>query len=429
MPPPLMTRQPSPLPGASRRSEPELNRGAVVDIYRRHVNRGQARLAQFLGLPLEVEAAGVEITADDGRTYLDCGGYGVFLMGHRHPAVVAAVARQLQRQPLSSRLFLNGPLAAASEQLARHAPDGLDRVAFTNSGAEAVELALKLGRASGRPRIVAALGGFHGKTMGALSATGRPRYRDPFRPLLPLVEHVPFGDAAAMDAVLREGPAATVIIEPVQAEGGVRLPPDGYLREVHRSADRHGALLVADEIQTGLGRLGHWWGCDADGVAPDVLLCGKALSGGVVPVAAVVCTEDAYAPLNDEPLLHSSTFAGNPLAAVAAHAALEVIDGENLVDAVGHRLLQAVQRAVTDEGDGVVTDVRGRGLLIGVELAREHHAALLLEELLAEGVIVSYSLNADAVVRLTPPALLEDPHIDRVAGALAASLRRLKEGW
>jgi putrescine aminotransferase len=419
--PDAATRLPSSGPG-TRREE-------VLTAYRRHVNVGQARLAQLLGLPVERSAQGVHVTGDDGRRYLDCGGYSVFLLGHRHPAVVAAVRAQLDRQPLATRLFLNERMAQAAQMLADVSPTGLERVTFTTSGAEAVELALKLGRASGRRRIVAAENGFHGKTLGALSATGRSRYRDPFLPLLADVEHVKFGDIDDLDRALRSGPPATVVLEPIQAEAGALIPPAGYLSAVRALTRAHGALLVADEVQTGLGRLGSWWGVVPEGVVPDVLLAGKALGGGVMPVAAVISSCEAYAPLDVEPLLHSSTFAGNPLAAAAAVATLQVLAGDGLVERameVGSRLRAAVEAAVRTAGRGLVRDVRGRGLLVGVELVEPHHAALLLGELLTDGVIVSYSLNADAVVRLTPPAILDDVHIDRIHEAFEASLGRLR---
>jgi putrescine aminotransferase len=401
---------------------------AVLEAYRRHVNGGQAKLARLLGLPTETTAEGPLVVDDAGREYLDCGGYGVFLLGHRHPAVVAAVRGQLDRQPLSTRLFLSPPLARAATLLSEVTPAGLERVTFTNSGSEAVELALKLGRAGGRRRLVATRGGFHGKTLGALSATGRDRYRAPFEPLLADVVHVPYGDAAALEEALTGGPPATVILEPVQGEGGVRLPPDGYLAEARRACDRWGALMVVDEIQTGLGRLGRWWGVDREAVRPDVLLAGKVLGGGVMPVGAVVATPEAYGPLDDEPLLHSSTFAGNPLATAAAVATLGVLRSEGLVEraaALGAELQQIVREGVAALPPDVVREVRCRGLMVGIEFVRPHHAALFLEEMLDERVIVSYSLNADAVARLTPPAVLGSEHLVWLREALTRSLKRL----
>src|SRR5262249_30366362 len=209
-------------------------------------------------------------------------------------------------------------LAGAAQALARVAPAGLRYVWFGSSGAEVVDAAIKLCRLNGRRTMVVADSAFHGKTFGALSLSGRRRYRDPFEPLVPGVVRVPFGDAAAVvEAVAGRPGECAVLLEPVQSEGGVRLPADGYLADVREACDAAGALLVVDEISTGMGRLGSWWGVDSDGVSPDILLAGKALGGGVVPVSAVVATAAVYEPLNRDPLLHTSTFGGNPLAASA----------------------------------------------------------------------------------------------------------------
>ncbi len=247
-----------------------MDRTAVLGAYRRHVNRSLAALADLLDAPLEVASQGCHVYDPDGTAYLDCGGYAVFLLGHRHPRVVAAVRRQLDTHPLATRLLPSPPLADAAQTLAAAAPAGLDHVFLTNSGSEATELGLKLARLAGRTRIVSATGGFHGKTLGALSISGREQYRTPFAPLLPDVERVPYGDTAALAAALATDSRRTcVVLEPVQGEGGVVVPPPGYLAEARRLCTATGALLMADEIQTGLGRLGRWWGVDGERVVPD----------------------------------------------------------------------------------------------------------------------------------------------------------------
>lgn len=232
-------------------------------------------------------------------------------------------------------------------------PAGLDHVFLTNSGAEAIELGLKLARLAGKTRIVAAEGGFHGKTLGALSVTGA--YRDPFTPVLPGVEFVPFGDIAAIDQALAAGgDRVAVIVEPVQAEGGVTIPSPGYLSHVRARCTEAGAALILDEIQSGLGRLGVWWGAELVQISPDVLLTGKILGGGVVPVGGGVATAEMFAPLNDDPMLHSSTFAGNPLASAAVTATIEVLRDEGLVEAsgrLGSVVLRLTPPAVLDQAD------------------------------------------------------------------------------
>jgi putrescine aminotransferase len=393
----------------------------VADRYRRHVGRGRARVAELTGGLVEVSSEGSTVTDAQGRSYLDCGGYGVFLLGHRHPAVVAAVVDQVQRHPLSTRLMLEPTLARAAETLASVTPEGLDHVHFANSGAEATEAAIKLARASGRTTLVSASGGFHGKTMGALGLTANETYQAPFRPLLPDVVHVPFGDAAALGAVLT--PETCVVLEPVQGEGGVVVPPAGYLADVARRCREAGAMLVLDEVQTGLGRLGTWWGADRDGVRPDVLLVGKGLSGGVVPAAAMVATARAYRPFSDDPFLHTSTFAGSPIAMAAATAAVTAIRDEGLVERareLGARLLPGLAEALAPCGPQV-REVRGAGLLLGIELDDPGTALELVLDLLERGVLVNHSLNAHRVVRLTPPAVLTDAEADRLLEVVAAA--------
>jgi putrescine aminotransferase len=402
------------------------DRDLVLDRYTRHVNTSLARLARFVATPVEVAAAGSKVQGSDGHTYLDCGGFGVFLLGHCHPAVVAAVRAQLARNPIATRLFLNPELAQAAVDLAGITPPGLDYVFLTNSGAEATELGLKLARLAGKRHVIAMHGGFHGKTLGALSVTGRAQYRDPFGPLLPGVEFVPFGDAARLRAALSA--ESVVLLEPVQAEGGVRLPPDGYLRQVRQACTQAGAVLILDEIQSGLGRLGAWWGADLAGVTPDVLLSGKILGGGVMPVGAVVASAPMFAPLNADPLLHSSTFAGSPLAAAAVTATIAAIKSEGLIERareLGRQISDLVAEAVTAHCPHLVTEVRGEGLLIGIEFTSPDLAAEFLIGLLDAHVIPSYSLNSTNVLRLTPPAILGAADLDWLGRALTSAARHV----
>jgi putrescine aminotransferase len=402
------------------------DRDRVLERYAKHVNKSLASLARLVAMPVEVAAAGSKVRGGDGHAYLDCGGFGVFLLGHCHPAVVAAVREQLTRNPLATRLFLNPELAQAAADLAAITPAGLDYCFLTNSGAEATELGLKLARLAGRRHVIAMHGGFHGKTLGALSVTGRAHYRDPFGPLLPMVDFVPFGDPAALRAVLTAQSA--VLLEPVQAEGGVRLPPDGYLRQVRHACTEAGAVLILDEIQSGLGRLGAWWGADLAGVAPDVLLTGKILGGGVMPVGGVVASAELFAPLNADPLLHSSTFAGSPLAAAAVSATISVIRSEGLIGRareLGPQVRALALDAVAAHCPDLVTEVRGEGLLIGIDFVSADAATEFLLALLDEHVIPSFSLNSSNVLRLTPPAILDAADLDWLARALTSAARHV----
>lgn len=383
--------------------------------YRRHLSGGRASLGELLGGDVEVGSAGAWVRTDTGRELLNCGGYGVFLTGARHPRVVDAVREQLDRNPVATRLLLEPQAGLAAEALAGTTPAGLDRVHFACGGAEAVEAAIKLARANGRDHLISMTDGYHGKTLGALSVTQKPLFQDPFRPLLPGVSQVPFGDAAALDAELANHPGtACVIVEPVQGEAGVIVPAAGYLREVAASCRRHDALFVLDEIQTGLGRLGHWWGADREDVVPDMLLVGKALGGGVVPVSALVATEAAFAPFDRDPFIHTSTFSGAPLGMAAAVGAITAIREDGLVDRADKlgRVLHDELGHILHEvlGDRVAA-IRGVGLLIGIELDVPGLAGELLIELMTAGVVANHSLNADRVLRLTPPAVLDDHEV------------------
>jgi putrescine aminotransferase len=401
-------------------------RDGVLDRYANHVNKSLASLARLVGAPVEVAAAGSKVQGSDGHTYLDCGGFGVFLLGHCHPVVVAAVREQLERNPLATRLFLNPELAAAAADLARITPPGLDYVFLTNSGAEATELGLKLARMAGKRHVIAMERGFHGKTLGALSVTGKAQYRDPFSPLLPMVDFVEFGDLAALQALLTAQSA--VLLEPVQGEAGVRLPPDGYLAQVRQACTDAGAVMILDEIQSGMGRLGAWWGADLAGVTPDVLLAGKILGGGVMPVGATVASAQLFAPLNADALLHSSTFAGSPLAAAAVTATIGAIESEGLIERarqLGPQVRDAAAAAVTAHCPHLVTEVRGQGLLIGVDFVSAEAATEFLIGLLDEHVIASYSLNSGNVLRLTPPAILDAADLDWLARALTSAARHV----
>jgi putrescine aminotransferase len=389
---------------------------SVEQCFRQHVNAGYARLAALMNLPVEQSSQGVYIDDDQGRRYLDVGGYGVFFLGHGHPTVVAAVIRQLQRNALASKVLLNPEQAFAAQALAAVCPGDLQYVFFCNSGTEATEAALKLARVNGCRRVLSTEGGFHGKTLGALAVTGRESYRAPFDGLIGQHAFVPYGEVHALEQALAQDPErACVILEPVQAEAGVIVPPPGYLAEVRRLCDRHGALLIFDEIQSGLGRTGRWWACDHEQVVPDIMLVGKSLSGGCVPVAAMVATPTVYAPFNRNPTLHTSTFGANPLAMAAVRATLQVMQQENLVERA-HVLGQHLQTRLLDLLERVGLDdrvqLRGSGLLLGFEFEEASMAADMVMALLEQRIIVCHSLNDHRVIRLTPSPLLsaEDCH-------------------
>ena len=406
------------------RAPPAAGRGAVLAAYQRHLSLGLTRLAELTHAGVEARAAGVHVWDEDGKRYLDCGGYGVLTLGHCHPRVVEAVVRQVRSQPATTYFLLSRVRAEAAAALSRVAPAGLDFVHFAQSGAEAVEAALKLARLHGRGRVIAMDGGYHGLTLGALSVTGRADHRRELGPLLDSVVFVPFGDAAALTAALQSGPPACVLLEPVQGEAGVIVPPQGYLRATAAACRVHGALLAADEIQTGLGRLGTWWGVDREDVTPDILLAGKALGGGVVPVSALLATESVFRPFSRNPALHLSTFSGAPIAAAAAKAAIETIEAEGIVERarlLGERLRTVVRAAIAETCPDLVREVRCAGLLIAIEWHADYHALDFLVEMLDRGVILALSSNAPHVTRLTPPAIMDEADVSELEAALRAS--------
>ena len=402
-----------------------VDRDHVLDQYSAHVNPPLARLKAFAGFGAEVSAEGCVITDSDGREYLDfLGGYGVFSLGHRHPKVVDAVQRQLGRMPISSKVFLNPLEAELATRLSELAPEGLEFTFFSNSGAEAVEAALKFAKVStGRSNFVACTGGYHGKTMGALSVTGRDKFRVPFEPVVPGTTFVPFGDFDALENI--DSDTAAFIVEPVQGEGGILIPPDGYLTAARKRCDEVGALLIVDEVQTGLGRTGYLFACEHDGVRPDLMTLAKCLGGGVMPIGATMGTRavwDKVYGLN--PLLHTSTFGGNPLAMAAGLAALEVVQEEKLAErsrVLGERLLDGLQKE--SESTGLVHEVRGRGLMVGVEFAQDEVGELCIAQMTMRGMIAAYSLNNPRVLRFEPPLTMTEAQVDEGVRIFGEALR------
>ncbi|MBX6341141.1 MAG: aspartate aminotransferase family protein [Thermomicrobiaceae bacterium] len=349
-----------------------------------------------------------------GRRYLDLmSNYGVNVLGHAHPRVTAAIAHQAATLLNCHQSFASDVRVALLERLLALAPAGLTRAFLSNSGAEAVEAALKFAWvATGRGKVVAAGRAYHGRTLGALAATADKKYREPFAGLLAEAVHVPYGDAEALAAAV-DGDTAAVILEPIQGEGGVHLPPPGYLRRAREVASAAGALLIFDEVQTGL-RTGAWFACQHEGVAPDLLCLSKGLANGV-PIGATLMTEAVAGALSGG--VHGTTFGGNPLACAAALATLEAIEAEGLLArsaAVGAHLVEAI-RALHH---AKVREVRGRGLMIGVELRTR--ATPVLRALQERGVLALPA--GSVVVRLLPPLILTEEQADAAVATLAEAL-------
>ncbi|SCG65750.1 acetylornithine transaminase [Micromonospora halophytica] len=376
---------------------------------------GQALMDNYGTPPLAlVSGSGAVVVDEAGREYVDLlGGIAVNALGHAHPAVVAAVSKQVATLGHVSNLFVAEPPVALAELLLALAGRP-GRVFFANSGAEANEAAFKLSRLTGRSHVVATQGSFHGRTMGALALTGQPAKADPFRPLPGDVTHVPYGDVAALEAAVTDA-TAMVILEPIQGENGVVVPPAGYLAAARRITARHGALLVLDEVQTGVGRTGHWFAHQAEGVEPDVVTLAKGLGGGL-PIGACLAFGRAAALL--APGSHGTTFGGNPVSCAAALAVVATIASEGLLDHV-KRTGERVRRGVEALGHPLVAEVRGAGLLLGIVLT-EPVSGPVAATLRDAGFLVNPV--QPGVVRLAPPLILTAGQVDAFLAALPAAL-------
>ncbi|MEO3974467.1 acetylornithine transaminase [Streptomyces sp. CAU 1734] len=362
-----------------------------------------------------VRGAGRTVWDAEGNALLDfTGGIAVNSLGHAHPAVVRAVSEQIATLGHVSNLHIAEPPVALAERLLGLAGRA-GRVFFANSGAEANEAAFKIARRTGRGGVVACEGGFHGRTMGALALTGQPAKRAPFLPLPAGVTHVPFGDTEALRAAVTEETAA-VLIEPVLGEAGVVPAPEGYLRAAREITRERGALLMLDEVQTGIGRTGDWFAHLADpGIVPDVVTLAKGLGGGL-PIGAVLAFGAAGELLT--PGQHGSTFGGNPVACAAGLAVLDTIESEGLLERV-RRLGERLRRGIEGSGHPLVDRVRGTGLLLGVVLTEP--ASLRVQEAALRAGFLVNAVNPETV-RLAPPLTLTEEEADALIAALPAIL-------
>ncbi len=354
---------------------------------------------------------GAVVTDPDGKSYLDLlGGIAVNLLGHRHPSVIEAITTQLNTLGHTSNLYATEPGIALAEALVDHlGTEQSARVFFCNSGTEANEVAFKISRLTGRTKLVAAQGAFHGRTMGSLALTGQPSKQAPFAPLPGDVTHVPYGDAAALAAAV-DGDTAAVFLEPIMGEGGVVVPPAGYLAAARDITAEHGALLALDEVQTGVGRTGAFFAHQHDGITPDIVTLAKGLGGGL-PIGACIGIGAAADLMT--PGLHGSTFGGNPVCTAAALAVLRTLRSEDLItraDVLGKSLSHGIESL----DHPLVSHVRGRGLLQGIVLTAEKAKAV--EAAAREAGFLVNAAAAD-VVRLAPPLIITE---DQLGGFIAA---------
>jgi acetylornithine aminotransferase len=351
-----------------------------------------------------VKGKGIVVTDADGKPYLDfLGGISTNLLGHAHPAIVKAVSKQISMLSHVSNFYAHPNVVELAEKLIAMTGAESGKVFFCQSGAEANEAAFKLSRKTGKVRVVAAQGAFHGRTMGALSLTGQPSKREAFLPLIKGVKHVPYGDISAMRKAVTKK-TAMVIIEPIMGEAGVIVPPPGYLQELRKLCDEKGALLVFDAVQTGMGRTGDWFGYEYSGITPDVITLAKGLGGGL-PLGAMIALGKAANLFN--PGDHGSTFGGNPVTTAAGLAAIKFIENKDLLATVKVQGEYLMQELALIPG---VKEVRGAGLLLGIELVslEAGHVARALEE---KGVLVNAA--TDSTIRIAPALIVTDTQIKK----------------
>jgi acetylornithine/N-succinyldiaminopimelate aminotransferase len=370
------------------------------------INRWKSSVQNNYGTPsiALVKGKGLVVTDADGKQYLDfLGGIATNILGHAHPAIVKAVTKQVSTLSHVSNFYVHPHAVELAEKLAALTGDKSAKVFFCQSGAEANEAALKLSRRTGKLRIVAAQGAFHGRTMGALSLTGQPAKREPFLPLVKGVKHVPFGDIEAMRKAVTKK-TAMVIIEPIMGEAGVIVPPADYLRELRVLCDAKGALLVIDAVQTGMGRTGDWFGYEYSGITPDVITLAKGLGGGL-PLGAMIAlgkAADLFQPGD-----HGSTFGGNPVTTAAGLAAIKFIETQKILKKVEKQGVYLMQELALIPG---VAEVRGAGLLLGIEL-ENLKAADIAKALQNEGVLVNAA--NPTTIRLAPALIVTDAQLKR----------------
>jgi putrescine aminotransferase len=411
----------------------------TVESYEKFVNRGFLTYRKSVtqaGQFAAVEWSGQGAILKDllGREYIDClGGYGIFSAGVNHPKIVKAVRDQMERMALNSQELLEPWRAALARLLAAVTPGELGCCFFINNGTDAIEGAIKLARLyTKRNTFISTLGGFHGKSMGSLSLMGKASFRVPFESGLQDVRFVPYGDADALDQQMSileavgQLPAA-MVVEPVQGEAGGVVPPDEYLPRVREICTRHGALFIADEIQTGMGRTGKLWGVDHTGVVPDVMCLGKSIGGGVMPLSAFIATPTIWEVMIPNPIIHSTTFGGNPIACAAGIAAIEVTLEEDLPGQAarkGDYLLREL-RTLQQRFPQVLTDVHGRGLLIGMEFPTDPVGFQCAAGLFKRGVLVAGTYSKARTIRIEPALGIPDALLKEMLNRLEDTFKEI----
>ncbi|MHB8319727.1 MAG: aspartate aminotransferase family protein [Acidimicrobiales bacterium] len=404
----------------------------ALELFARHINPQKVRVMRAAGLDIiESKREGPWVYDADGRKLLDCfTSAGSFNVGRRHPRVVKAMHEAVDRLDHGNFLLCSKEKAELAAKLAQITPGDLSCVMFGTGGGEAVDFAIKLARgATQRPKIVSTVNGYHGLTGFALSAVGRDAYRLPFEPLMPGFERVEFGDEKAAASVI-DGSTAAFLVEPIQGEGGVRVPPRGYLSAIRQICDEQGALLILDEIQTGFGRTGRWFASEHDGVVPDIMTVAKSLGGSMVSISATVFTEELREFLIPNPFIHVSTFGGSDLACAVAMAVIEVIEEDGLVERAAQmgEMLHSGLREIAKEYPEEVLEVRGMGLMAGLKLSDDSMGPRLSFNLSNHGVLAIYSGNEPSVMRLMPSLVVKSAEVEFLIDSTSGAIKDMLSG-
>jgi len=411
-----------------------------IDNFNQHVNPGWLEYRKSVSTDatfVEWEDSQETFKDTHGNEFIDClGGFGVYTAGHRNPEIVKAVQAQLNRYALHSQELVDPLRGYLAKLVAMSTPGDLQYAFFCNGGAEAVEMALKLARlASGKHYYISTVNGFHGKSLGAVSATGKGTYRKPYLPIIQGVQHVEFGNADAAEAAIKNLIAvgetvAGMIVEPIQGEAGIVLPPEGYLQRLREICDQYGVFLIFDEIQTGMGRTGTLWACEGYGVVPDIMTFGKAFGGGVMPITGIIARPHLWTDeLKENPwVLGSPTFGGNPLACAAAIAAMKFTIENDLPGQIREKGDYFMEKLFgLQKKHPILKDVRGKGFLIGLEYPTPEMGWAVSKGLFKRGVMTGGTLNNAKVNRIEPPGILSYETIDLIIEKLDETLAEVAE--
>jgi putrescine aminotransferase len=410
-----------------------------VQFWNEHVNAGFLQYRKSVSTDytaVEWEDEGAVFRDVNGKEFIDMlGGFGIYVVGHRHPKVLKAVTDQLQKQAIHSQELIDPLRTYLARLVSLITPGDLTYSFFSNSGTESVEGCLKMAMlTTGRRKLVGTIGAFHGKTLGALGGTSKAFFREPFLPLLNWM-HVPFGDVDALAMVLKSGDftgdrVAAVVIEPIQGEGGIVVAPPGYLAKARELCDQYGAMLIFDEVQSGMGRSGKMFACEHDGVTPDLMALGKGFGGGVMPIGAVVGTPKTWQKYIENPFLHTTTFGGNPLACAAAIATIHVLLDEDLprqAHEKGEYLLKHMN-ALAARYPKVMKLARGRGLMLGMEFTDNDLGYQVATELFSRQILISGTYINARVLRVEPALTIGYPQLGKFLAALEDSLKAVSVG-